>query len=64
MEEDTKSVELTLEDAKLIMTVFILSAEAHKKKPFLYEDEILNMEIVIQKLKRVFLPDEFNKTLH
>jgi hypothetical protein len=46
------------------MTVFILSGEAHKRKAFLYEEELIDMEIIVQKLKRVFLPDEFNKTLH
>lgn len=66
MEEEnfSKLVDLSVEEAKTIMTVFVLSAEAHKKKPFLYEEEIIAMEIFIRKLKKVFFPDEYNKTLH
>ncbi len=66
MEEEnvSKLIELSLEEVKTIMTVFVLSAESHKKKPFLYEEEIIAMEILIRKLKKVFFPEEYNKTLH
>lgn len=62
--DEEKTIDLTLEDATTISTIFYLAALANKRVKFLHDEELVEMEFVLQKLRKVFFPEEYNKTLH
>jgi len=64
MEYEPIEVPLSIQEAKTIISIFLMAGMVHSKSPFLHEDELDLMESVVIKLKKEFFPDEYDLIVH